>query len=206
MKNVFKSRKPLLLAGLVGAGLLIGCAVQTLQLPIPGPYYPKTAAIGQGQTIVVNTNDARSRGVLDQNSYMSDYPIEVSGDMHGRLETAMTAMIKARGFTPSTIAAKDAKTYLTVTVNDVHLWPAPQTLQRQTRAQVVLSIVAHNMGNSYEQTYTGKATHDSIIPASKEMNVSLSQSAFDQALNQVYNDQKLWDFFNKGNKKLWMLS
>lgn len=207
MKNLLKSPKTLLLTGLVGTAVLMGCAVQTLQLPVPGAYYPKAAAIGHQQAIVLNTNDARSRGVLDQNSYMSDYPIEVGSDMRGRLETAMSAMIKARGFMPTTTATgKDPNAYMTVTVNDIHLWPAPQTLQRQTRAQVVLSIVAHNMGNSYEQTYTGTATHDSIIPATKEMNISLTQSAFDQAFNQVYSDQKLWDFFNKGSKKMWMLS
>ncbi len=206
MQNWLKSKKALLLCTFIGAAFLVACAVQTLQLPIPGPYYPKTAAIGRGQLIVVNVNDTRSRGVLDQNSYMSDYPIDIASDMTGRLETAMAALLKSRGFTPSTIPGKDPKTYLTVSVSDVHLWPAPKTLQRQTRAQIVLNVVAHNMGNSYEQTYTGSATHDSIIPATPEMNISLTQSAFDQALNQIYNDQKLWAFFNQSNKKMWMLS
>jgi uncharacterized lipoprotein YajG len=205
MKNLLKSRKAIIISSAIGAIFLAGCAVQTLQLPIPAQYYPKTSAIGHQQTIIVTTTDARSRGVLDQNSYMSDYPIEVSADMAGRLETAMTTMIKARGFTPNTIPGNNPKTYMTVNVNDVHIWPAPNTLQRQTRAQVVITIIAHNMGNSYQQTYTGNASHDSIIPATKDMSVILAQNAFDQTLNEVYNDQKLWNFFNKG-KTTWMLS
>jgi uncharacterized lipoprotein YajG len=205
MKHMFKSRKAILISSAIGALFLAGCAIQSLQLPIPAQYYPKTAAIGHQQTIVVTTTDSRSRGVLDQNSYMSDYPIEVAADMPGRLETAMTAMIKARGFTPSAIPGNNPKSYMTVAVNDVHIWPAPNTLQRQTRAQVVVTVVAHNMGNSYQQTYTGNASHDSIIPATKDMSVILAQNAFDQTLNEIYNDQKLWNFFNKG-KTTWMLS
>ena len=208
MKNVFKSKKSIFIGSTLGVIFLAGCAVQTLDLPIPGQYYPQTAAIGQQQQVSVAVVDARSRGVLDQNSYMSDYPVTVGSDMSARLETAMNTMLKSRGFVPTAPTGDTTKTYMTVTVNDVHLWPAPNTLQRQTRAQVMLTIVAHNMGNSYQQSYTGMATHDSMIPATKEMSVSLTQAAFNQTLNEVYNDQKLWNFLNTApkTKTRWTLS
>jgi uncharacterized lipoprotein YajG len=209
MKDLLKTKKSLFVAAAVSAIFLAGCAVETLNLPIPGQYYPKTAVIGQQQPVSIAVVDGRSRGVLDQNSYMSDYPVAVGSDMSARLQAAMNTMLKARGFTPTDSAANaNSKTYMTVTVNDVHLWPAPNTLQRQTRAQIMLTIVAHNMGNSYQQTYTGIATHDSIIPATKEMSVTLTQTAFDQTLNEVYNDQKLWAFLNTATKPRtrWTLS
>jgi uncharacterized lipoprotein YajG len=208
MKNILKSRKSILIGSTLGIIFLAGCAVQTLELPIPGQYYPQTAAIGQQQSVSVAVVDGRSRGVLDQNSYMSDYPVTVGSDMSARLESAMSAMLKARGFTAINASGNNSKTYMTVTVNDVHLWPAPNTLQRQTRAQIMLTIVAHNLGNSYQQTYTGLATHDSMIPATKDMSVTLTQAAFSQTLNEVYNDQKLWSFLNTApkTKTRWTLS
>lgn len=200
MKSIFK------IAGITAAALMLSaCAVKTLNLPVPGTYNAKPGPIGHQQAIVVVTKDSRSRGVLDENGYLPDYPVKVSGDMTTRLQGAMAAIIKARGYNAKSSGAKNPARYMTVSVNDVHMWLAAKTLQRKTQAEVVLTVTAHNAGRNYQRTYTGKALHTSIVPNTKNMNVILAQQAFNSALTQVYNDTKLWKFFNQ-SKALWMLS
>lgn len=180
----------------LSAAVLAACTWQALVVQVPSNYVPQPAAIGHQQQLYILVKDSRSRGVLDQNAYMPDYPVQIADDMESRLMSTMISIAKARGFNISS-SSDSATRYMTVTVNDIHMYPTPDTLQNQTRAEVVITVVAHNGTLNYQRTYKGSAIHSAMVQNTREMNTLQIQQAFEQTIDQIYADTSLWQFLDK---------
>ncbi|MEH6606138.1 MAG: YajG family lipoprotein [Pseudomonadales bacterium] len=176
----------------VAAVFLVGCANSPQQITLA----PKTLHEGQNQGAGAAVNimgiDARQELVVGSRggTYKDTALITVGNDAGAALAAAVSSGLQEMGF----VADAPAPVQLTVSLLDLRLTSPSQYYQSHLILNAGISVVAKKANETYKGSYKGMIDNKTLTSADAEDTSRLINSALDQAVARLFEDEALLHF------------
>lgn len=179
--------------------LITACTSQTTFVTATPELNINGSNIGQGQKIGVTVSDQRTN-VDMKRDLNGAFPgaVKFGNDIVTNLAGNVNQMVARNGFIPVAYNNSNAKN-LKVSLLLTEIASDSEDLTQQKATQVAVMVTARNHNQTYQHVYRSQDITKSVwnYYSPKDIQKNINQS-FSHILNEMGNDNKLWQFLAKG--------